>query len=788
MKQNPQQKHILQDPRDRTESLSSAGESSTHEDSDFLERQLLTRIEKGPSYKGRNYLHDSKNPEPLCNAWIDGIEERVAYIFETETRRIIQNGERLAGIYGYSTEEIQSLPGGWDSLVHPDDLERVKTGRDGLLSGLSDSITVQMRVACKDGRWEWIQHDWRSLERNAQGMMTRSIGFVQVITPLALSAQALRNEASLNALCRTLVEEWVDGIFLVDDTWRILFANQGALDTLGYTQAELHGRAITHVVQMDLGKKKEPPLPKSCQKVTIRGAHLQKDGGKQKVEIVLRRLPGERVLVTTRDIREQLAAEEFTRRQAAYYRGLFENNPSGVAVFDTTLQITKVNSALRLMLGYTDKQLTQMRIPDLLDGQNRPPEDFWKQVVEANSKPRREIEITLKRREGKCLYAHAAVTFLPDTTHESGQGIIIFADISARRQAEQELKRQSQLNDTLVRESAAMIGLMDLEGRIQKVNPAVEKVSGYTAKELVGKTIWESGLVDPEEMPRALERLNRLIEGAPRVTAISRGRTKSGELRIIQVHNTATRNADQQIEGFIITAIDITEQQRLQHHLMEAIEQEQARIGHDLHDGVGQLLTGIGALVEMLQLRLTGTEESEAVRIRELVRQAIQQVRQLSRNMSPTAIQHRDLAASLELLADTVRTSFRRECVFTTEMEVKVTESTLSSHLFRIAQEAINNAIRHGNPTQIDISLRQNGPGHATMEIFNNGRTFDCRPGFEGIGLRVMNYRATLIHADFSVNCPPEGGVKVTCKFPLPPGEGSPQATTKPKQKQKYKP
>ncbi|MEN3941144.1 PAS domain S-box protein [Prosthecobacter sp. SYSU 5D2] len=708
----------------------------------------------------------------------------MAYIYDFPSQRITANGDALASIYGYTPGEIDNLPEGWDSLVHTDDLPRVRAGRESLFTGQSESVSVQMRVACKDGRWEWIQHDWRALDRDAKGVMTRSVGLVQVITPLALSTQALRNEASLNALCRTLVEEWVDGIFLVDGSWRILFANQGALNALGYTQAELHGRSIQYVLLMDSARKKEPLLSKSCQKVTLRGSHIHKDGSKQKVEIVLRRLPGERILVTIRDIREQLAAEEYTRRQAAYYRGLFENNPSGVAVFDTTLQITKVNSALRRMLGYTDRQLTQMRIPDLLEGQNRPVDDFWKQAASSGFKPQKDLEITLKSREGKSLYVHAAVTFLPDNAQESGQGIILFTDISARRQAEQELKRQSQLNDTLVRESAAMIGLVDLEGRILKVNPAVEKISGYTSKELVGKTVWESGLVDPEEIPRARERLKKLQDGAPRVTAISRGRTKSGDLRTIQVHNTATRNADDQIEGYIITAIDITEQQRLQHHLMEAIEQEQARIGHDLHDGVGQLLTGIGALVEMLQLRLSENEKTEAGRIHELVQQAIQQVRQLSRNMSPAAIQHRDLAASLHLLADTVRTSFRRECEFIADLSVKIDDTTQSTHLFRLAQEAINNAIRHGNPTQILISLRQEDASHAVLEIFNNGRPFDCRPGSEGIGLRVMNYRASLIHADFSVNCPPAGGVKVTCKFPLPSGGGTPQATTKTKQKQ----
>ncbi|MCW0218936.1 MAG: PAS domain S-box protein [Prosthecobacter sp.] len=781
----PQQNHILRDHHDRLENVPSGGGRGECE-LPLEERALVAKIERRLTQETKSYLSNSSVTEPLANAWIDGIEKRVAYIFDFESQRLLENGDRLANLYGYTADEIFALPGAWNTLIHPDDLERVNASTEALMTGQVESTTVQMRIACKDGHWEWIQHDWRALRRSSKGVMTRALGFVQVITSLALSTQALRNEASLNALCRTLVEEWVDGIFLVDSSWHILFANQGALDVLGYTQAELHSRLISYVLNMELGKKKEPPLPKSCQKVTLRGSHLLKDGSKRKVEIVLRRLPGERVLVTTRDIREQLAAEEYTRRQAAYYRGLFENNPSGVAVFDTTLLITKVNPALRQMLGYTDKQLIQMRIPDLLDVLNRPPDDFWKQVIEAGSKPRREIEITLKTREGKNLYTLAAITFLPDNIHESGQGIIIFTDISARKLAEQELKRQSQLNDTLVRESAAMIGLVNLEGKILKVNPAVEKVSGYTAKELVGKTIWESGLIDPEEMPRSRDRLNKLKEGAPRVTAISRARTKSGDLRVIQLHNTATRNADQQIEGFIITAIDITEQQRLQHHLMEAIEQEQARIGHDLHDGVGQLLTGIGALVEMLQLRLKGDEESEAARIHELVRQAIQQVRQLSRNMSPAAIQNRDLAASLLLLADTVRTSFRRECDFICELDVKITDPTLSTHLFRIAQESINNAMRHGNPNQISIKLRAENSGQALLEIFNDGRSFDCRPGSEGIGLRVMNYRASLIHADFSVNCPPTGGVRVTIKFPLPTSEGSPQATTK--HKQKYKP
>jgi signal transduction histidine kinase len=101
--------------------------------------------------------------------------------------------------------------------------------------------------------------------------------------------------------------------------------------------------------------------------------------------------------------------------------------------------------------------------------------------------------------------------------------------------------------------------------------------------------------------------------------------------------------------------------------------------------------------------------------------------------------------------------------------DIRVSEYSKASHLFRLAQEAVNNAIRHGNPSVVTIILKRDDAHHAVLEIYNDGSSFDCRSGsgFEGIGLRVMNYRASLIHADLSVTCPPEGGVRVACRFPF---------------------
>jgi signal transduction histidine kinase len=187
-------------------------------------------------------------------------------------------------------------------------------------------------------------------------------------------------------------------------------------------------------------------------------------------------------------------------------------------------------------------------------------------------------------------------------------------------------------------------------------------------------------------------------------------------------------------------------------------------------------------MTEGLKSELSGKQQEDAARIFELVRQAIHQVRQLSHTMSPAAVQHRELADSLRLLAENVRSSFRRDCDSDLDTAVKVRDGVISGHLFRIAQEAINNGIRHGNPKHLSISLKRDGNEHGLLEITNDGESFDCRPGSpaEGIGIRVMKHRASLIQAALSITSPPSGGIRVACRFPLPPAD-RPSPPTKPK-------
>ena len=725
------------------------------------ERQLLALVSQAAS----NQIHpDSGFSHELLSHLVDGATERMTYIYDQSSGAFGCIGGAFVRHLGFTADEVMEMSHRWRSLIHPDDASNVLLNSSVLNGEVS---STQMRILRKDGRWEWIKNDWHPLSQDAQANDGRILGMVQIITGLALRNQALINEAALTSLHRTLAEEWVEAIFLVDLSGAILYASQQSQVSTGYSLEELMQRPF------DLLFKTTPKfqMARGTTKSIQRNWLMCQDGRTYPVEITTRSFTENRLLISTRDITEQIESERKSSQQTAYYKALFENTPCGVATFDANFEFVEVNHRLRLMLGYSEKQFFRKPIQDIVAPECLFTVQDWKrQVSDRKADFRGEtIEISLRRRDGRPVIAHAVMTVMSNDAAEGVFGMLILMDITAKRSSQLELARQHQFNEKLIREAAALIILLDRNAKIVMVNPAVETVTKYKSKELVGKTLWKCGLLDKAEIPNAKQRMKEIVDGAERVAGLVRTRNKSGELCILQIQNTATRFEDGTIENVIITAIDITEQHRLQQHLMEAVEQEQARIGHDLHDGVGQLLTGIGTLAESLQADLHGRQKEEAGRIYQLIRETIHQVRQLSHTMSPMSVQNRDLSASLLLLADSVRTNFRRQCVTDLASDIQVTDAHVAGHLFRIAQESVNNAIRHGAPKEVRISLRRHGSKEAVLGIFNDGASFDCKPGStaEGIGLRVMKHRAGLIQAHLQVTCPSAGGVLVSCRFPL---------------------
>lgn len=344
-----------------------------------------------------------------------------------------------------------------------------------------------------------------------------------------------------------------------------------------------------------------------------------------------------------------------------------------------------------------------------------------------------------------------------------------FQDITERKEVELKYLRELDFNITLVNHTAAIILLLDVHGRIVHVNKATTQLLGYDRTELQGHTLWEVGIIHSKQEALLVDRVQQLLAGDTPQPCETRLHSKQGRSLVFSLSAIATRLPDGTIDRIILTGADLTERNRLQHEILNISEREQARIGHNLHDGVGQTLTGVASLIEALESELPEEQRSSVMRIQELVKSAIQEVRHMSHSMSPAAVKNRGLIGVLHLLADTLRLNHRIMCDLALEPGFQVGNEDHENHLYRIAQEACNNAVRHGKASHICITLNRTGECEGLLQVTDNGCGMPSKTKSKGIGLQVMDYRANLIGGTLQIERHQPTGITVGCRFPCEP-------------------
>jgi signal transduction histidine kinase len=215
---------------------------------------------------------------------------------------------------------------------------------------------------------------------------------------------------------------------------------------------------------------------------------------------------------------------------------------------------------------------------------------------------------------------------------------------------------------------------------------------------------------------------------------------------------------------------EMIERKRLEKSILEIGEKEKERIARDLHDGLGQHLTGVAFLSKVLERKLveqSAPDACDAAKIARLVNEAIHQTRELARGLLPVQPGSKGLMAALRHLAAEVEELFDVACHFRAEEDVLIRDIDRATHLYRIAQEAVTNAIKHGQSRHIVIGLLHRGD-KVSLSIRDDGVGFTDRlENKEGMGIRTMNYRANMIGASLDIQKNPAGGTLVTCSLPM---------------------
>ncbi|HKI00863.1 MAG TPA: PAS domain S-box protein [Thermoanaerobaculia bacterium] len=316
-----------------------------------------------------------------------------------------------------------------------------------------------------------------------------------------------------------------------------------------------------------------------------------------------------------------------------------------------------------------------------------------------------------------------------------------------------------------------------LDGYFRRLNPAWVAALGWPLEELRSRPF--AAFVHVDDREATLRETAKLCQGAGPLRFENRYACKDGSYRWLEWNARFVVDRDE----IYATAREITGRKQFERETLEVLDREKERLGRELHDGLCQTLAGISALSSTLSRKLArlgapastadvqtaaaDAAANAAAEIARLLNEAIGEARDMARGLGSVGLSEGGLETALATLALDVRHLFRASCAFACDRSLGRLDREAERHLFRIAQEAVNNAVAHGKARRIEIRLGAKG-GEGLLTVLDNGVGMPQSPRPpDGIGMHNMAYRARLIGGRIEVRRRSRGGTTVLCAFPL---------------------
>ncbi|MFO1486025.1 MAG: PAS domain-containing protein [Verrucomicrobiaceae bacterium] len=414
------------------------------------------------------------------------------------------------------------------------------------------------------------------------------------------------------------------------------------------------------------------------------------------------------------------------------------------------------------------------------------------------------------------------VVYTPDTDSLGNVTgwLASLTDITDRRAAENELQRERAFLRQVIDATPSMIFVKDRKGRFLLGNEALARSCGTTVKKIIGKTDADFRRT-PEQIAHFQADDRTVMDGGMLLQIPEEEVTQAdGRPRWFSTVKVPLFNADGTCDKILGVGTDITERReaqqnlertkaelelrvaertaelvaaneqlvaqmeerrRLENALLDVSEQEQRRLGEDLHDGLCQTLSGIvfmgRSLTKTLQELQLAAPAADAARLTELLHQSVESARNIARGLQPLVVDAGGLVSALHELTARNNSSSVTCCLHCAH-SVPVTDNAMALHLYRIAQEAVVNALKHAGARNVQVRFNQRG-SMLTLEIEDDGCGIpEVVHAGKGMGLPLMQYRADVIGADIVIKRQPQGGTKVSCSVRLPAATAHVSMTT----------
>ena len=307
----------------------------------------------------------------------------------------------------------------------------------------------------------------------------------------------------------------------------------------------------------------------------------------------------------------------------------------------------------------------------------------------------------------------------------------------------------------------------DRKGTILALNPATVEMFGYSAEELLGRN---ASLFMPathrhdyqEHLPPSPARkLSKLL----RIGGEVRGKRKDGTTFPLELTVKPTESRGH----YIGIMRDISQRRDLEQQAINAVMNERMNTARDLHDGIGSMLTAIHLRNNLLAKKIAASCPEDAAEVRNLsglIKQTLEDVRAIAHGLRAVGDHPEDLAKSLAELVKRSRKASPLQCGFHHPKPVSVDDPVAANHLFRIAQEAVTNAIKYCGGGKIRVSLSRT-KRELVLAVTDDGKGIDPADGRCGSGLTIMEYRCNAIGGVFDVSARHPQGTRVTCRVPI---------------------
>lgn len=444
------------------------------------------------------------------------------------------------------------------------------------------------------------------------------------------------------------------------------------------------------------------------------------------------------------------------------FRAVVESAPNGIVVADSEGQIVMVNRRAEEIFGYGREEFLAVEIEDLVPDRFRGAHGARRKGYHHKPEPRGMgvgRDLYARRKDGTEFPVEIALTPLPRP-----EGVWVLSsviDITERKFAEAKINFQAEILAN-IRDAVLYV---DDEYRIRNWNEGAVRMFGVRPDEAIGRAIDEvchskSGRFISKTMTEVVGEHGFGVE-------VIQCLPPSGDDIFVRARFTSM-DLDGS-KGMVICASDITRETLLEAEIVRASENEQRRIGQDLHDDLCSQLSGIGCLTKVLETQVSGDspDQSElASKISKMVAQAGTRAREIAKGLVPTVLETQGLAGAIRVLTERNRDVFGVPCRFALDDQGGLDQLSQEKavQLYRIVQEAVNNAMKHSDADEVVVALKAQSES-VELTIEDDGKGMRTDLATSGMGMMTMQRRAKLIGAELEVIASPGSGTRVSCEL-----------------------